>query len=67
MLFQRRTLESAIEKFHETCDRCHEALIVHGYRQKSHQSKEMIYAACHNKAGVCPKAGYEICFIEKFF
>jgi hypothetical protein len=63
----KRCLESCMEKFNVECDRCHEPLIVHGYRQKSHNFKEKIYAACHNKAGLCPKAGFEICFIEKFF
>jgi len=65
-VMSRRSLENAIEKFKEKCERCGEPLVVHGFRQKSHGQKEKIYASCYNK-GVCPKFGAEICFIEKFF
>ena len=73
----KRSLESCIEKFDIECDRCHSPLVVHGYRAKSYNSREKIYAHCENNGenapGVgignsrCPKYNAEICFIEKFF
>lgn len=66
VLFKKRSLDEVMANFKVTCSRCNEPLIIHGYRQKSHNSKEMIYAHCENK-GVCPRNNMEVCFIERFF
>lgn len=68
-LFKRRTFEFVIDHFKVECERCHQPLVIHGYRQKNpHKGqKELIYAACQNKDQVCPKYGREICFIERYF
>ena len=57
-----KDLEYFIVHFSEHCECCKEKLSVHGYRSKSKQKREAVYASCQNK-GKCRRAGLEICFV----
>jgi len=73
VLFKKRSFDDVIANFKVTCSnpRCNEPLVIHAYRQKSHNSKEMIYAHCENAGSEektrCFRFNQEICFIERFF
>lgn len=60
----RKDLDYYVANLNETCDRCGQPLTVHGFRRKTHQKRQAVYAACHNKELPCPRAGLEICFMQ---
>jgi len=57
-----KSLEEAIQRFNETCERCQKKLTVHAFRQKSHLKKEAVYCHCIDKT--CAKYQAEICFLK---
>jgi hypothetical protein len=57
-----KDLEYFIVHFNEHCERCGQKLDVHGYRSRSKQKREAVYASCQNK-GKCARSGLEICFV----
>jgi hypothetical protein len=62
-----RTLETAISKFDEYCEVCHQKLEVIKFKQGSKKHKEVITATCfnsdfHNLKRKCPQYGIEIRF-----
>jgi hypothetical protein len=70
--YEKKDLNYFIEHFHEVCEhpKCQQKLVVHGYRSRSKNKREILYAHCENK-GVdtgfhCPREMMEIAFIEKF-
>lgn len=56
-----KTLEEAMIRFRETCEACDSKLVVHAFRKKSSQKKQIIYCHCENKT--CRKYNQEIAFI----
>lgn len=73
VLFKKRSFDEVIANFKVACSnpKCQAPLVIHGWRQKSHNQKEMIYAHCENSGNAdtmrCSKYMQEICFIERFF
>jgi len=62
-----RTLESAVENFHESCEKCKEPLSVIKFLQGGHKRQEVITATCFNKnfkdlGCRCEQYGMEIRF-----
>lgn len=71
----RNDLDYYVANLNETCERCGQPLIVHGFRRKTHQKRQAVYAHCSNNGenvageGIgksrCSKYNQEICFVQQ--
>jgi hypothetical protein len=71
----RKDLDYYVANLKEVCERCGQPLVVHGFRRKTLQRRQAVYAHCINNGenpagdgvgrGRCPKYNQEICFFQQ--
>lgn len=61
----RKDLDWFVANLNEVCEKCGQPLVVHGFRRKTQQKRQAVYAACWTSEPLCPKRGMEICFVQQ--
>lgn len=71
----RKDLDYYVANLNETCERCGQPLVVHGFRRKTQQKRQAVYAHCENngenQAGVgvgksrCVRYNVEIVLMQQ--